>query len=407
MTSSDDPNVSRAKHHAQMDLLVESFRNSDPHHELHVHPGEWRDTGVGHIARSEVLLVRDEDLSRVQAHVGGTPIDNLINGITVLSVEGEDVQDLLNRVDDRHGVGVATPDHVLYVTRVTGTTCPATEPEETEDRDPTPAVRSDRSEGAGVLVAVVDTGLIEDAPAEHRWLEGVTGQPEQPIGPDGQILPYAGHGTFVAGVVRSMAPGADIIVKRVLNRAGAVFESDIIRALDNALDDSPDIISLSAGCPSRNNLPLLGFQVFWERRLSHYKGVVLIAAAGNDEQRGAFWPAAFPWAVAVGALNAEETHRAHFSNYGGWVDVYARGEGLVNAFATSPYTCKEPPHLGDQRTFKGMCRWSGTSFSTPLVAGLVAARMRRACENGQQAADALLASARAGGKPGVGPLLLS
>lgn len=399
----------QTKLHAQVDLLVETFRNSDPRHEPHVHPSEWRDTDVDHICRREVLLVRDEDLSRVQAHVGGTPVDNLINGITVLSVEGEDVAELLSRVDDRHGVGVATPDHVLYVT--TGTTCPATEPEETEDRDPTPAVRGDRSEGSGVLVSVVDTGLIEEAPAEHPWLEGVTCEPEppeQPIGPDGQILPYAGHGTFVAGVVRSMAPGADVVVKRVLNRAGAVFESEIIRALDHALDDAPDVISLSAGCSSRHNLPLLGLQVFWERRLSHYKGVALVAAAGNDSARRPFWPAAFPWAVSVGALDAEESARAPFSNYGGWVDVYARGAGLVNAFATGSYTCTEPPDRGDQRTFKGMCRWSGTSFSTPLVAGLVAARMRSACENGRQAADALLASARrASARPGVGPVLLS
>ncbi len=407
MTSSDDPGVPRTRLHAQVDHLVESFRGSDPGHELHVHPGDWRGAGVDHICRHGVLLVRDEDLPRVQAHVGGIPVDSLINGVTVLSVEGEDVQDLLNRVDSRHGVGVATPDHVLYVT-MTGTTCPATEPEETEDLDPTPAVRTDRGEGFGVLVSVVDTGLIEGAPAAHSWLEGVIGTPwEQPLGPDGQIRPYAGHGTFVAGVVRSMAPGAEVVVTPVLNRAGAVFESDLVRALDDALDEAPDIISLSAGCTSRHNLPLLGFERFWERRLSHYAGVALVTAAGNDSTRRPFWPAAFPWAVSVGALDSTESHRAHFSNYGGWVDVYARGEGLVNAFATGSYTCQEPPNRGEQRTFKGMCRWSGTSFSTPLVTGMVAARMRRARENGRQAADALLASARTGGTPGVGPLLPS
>ena len=213
---------------------------------------------------------------------------------------------------------------------------------------------------------------------------------------DGVIETRGRHGTFIAGVARCQAPEASVYVANEFSYGGGLREWEVVLALQDVLTRNPQVVNLSAGTYCRNDWPPLSFLAF-------QAGVTLTCAAGNDATSRAFWPAAFDWTVGVGALGADQRHRAWFSNYGDWVDVYTLGEGLVNAFAAGLYTYHEPPKRPAVQEFRGLARWSGTSFAAPLVAGLIAAQMSAAGMSAADATSTLLSQAEE--IPGLGRVL--
>ncbi|WP_328324473.1 S8/S53 family peptidase [Kribbella sp. NBC_00382] len=328
---------------------------------------------------------------------------------------------VLERLDLRVGVGVGTPCHALWLctTAGNGHPCPATEPAEVPAMaGPVPPVNSGICcgtrgwDGDGVVVGVVDGGLVADA-QQWPWMAGVQGDLDLSVSPTKVIEPYAGHGTFVAGCVRCMAPKTELWVKKpkavdIHKHGGTAYEHEIIRSMIDLLNLGADIIVCEFDGVTRLHLPMHTFDAFYNRRLRHLN-VVVVAPAGNDKTNLRTFPAAYDWVIGVGALSANGNTRAVFSNYGHWVDVFAPGEDLVNAFPTGDYTCYEDPRdpndPHERRHFKGLASWSGTSFSAPLVAGMIAARMSATGENAPRAAKAVRKFARSQAAPGIGPVL--
>ncbi|WP_328997321.1 S8/S53 family peptidase [Kribbella sp. NBC_00709] len=437
------------------------------------YPPDWETTGrVEYFYRRNTILTRTKDADRVEQELqaiiyraerarsaesgetdqssesGGSEQEAERHASNRLSVIAGVVQfewssdalgtpEVLELLDAEFGVGTATPNHGLSLCPNSGHPCPATEPAEipSESKSPVPPVSDGICcgthgwDGDGVIVGVVDGGLIQRAPQTWPWMAGVYGDSEDPFDPaTGLIKAYAGHGTFVAGCVRCIAPRAEVCVKRAEEIAGLAYEDEIIQKMSDALDGGADVIVCEFDGITRLHLPMLTFSNFYDERLRHLN-VVVVAPAGNDTSHLPTFPAAYSWVIGVGALTANGNQRAAFSNYGGWVDVYAPGVDLVNAFADGNYICiheheddqhehghghehehghgeHEHPHQHEQRHFNGLVNWSGTSFSAPLVAGMIAARMSATGENAPRAAEAVLRFASSQAIPGVGPHLL-
>ncbi|MGC3995111.1 MAG: S8/S53 family peptidase [Propionicimonas sp.] len=246
----------------------------------------------------------------------------------------------------------------------------------------------------------------------------------------GQFDRLAGHGTFIAGIVRQACPAARLTSYAVMSSEGLVAEDDALDVLQDVLDQQVaalagghadaivDVVTLSFGyyhedLPDEDSDPstLPPTSLGTLLRDLGRAGILVVAGAGNDGTSRPFLPAALAGdtgtgsgdlpLVSVGSLNPNRSTVSLFSNGGTWVTTYRHGAAIVSTLPrlqnassqsssdvagvdTLTGAAKQAVEAGkaaapaDRSTIDmddfsgGFGVWSGTSFSAPLLAGQLA-----------------------------------
>ena len=158
-----------------------------------------------------------------------------------------------------------------------------------------------------------------------------------------------GHGTMTAGLVHLVAPTAQILPLKAFSSSGSGYLSDVVRAIYYATSKGSNVISMSFSFGSSS--PELNTAMNY----AYSQGVICVAAAGNDGQQIMVYPASISHVIGVASTSDSDT-QSSFTNYGQQVVwVAAPGENVVSTYPFDNYASS-----------------SGTSFSTPLVAGVSA-----------------------------------
>jgi subtilisin family serine protease len=218
-----------------------------------------------------------------------------------------------------------------------------------------------QSNGAGVLVAVLDTGADTAHPVlagrtEPAWnyVDDNDDVSDVPRGVDsdgdGVWDAAVGHGTFVSGLVALVAPRAQILPARVLDSDGVGNTLAVAEAIVDAVRAGADVINLSFG----SSVEVDSKTVAEALRVAENHGVVVISAAGNTRSTAPHFPASADTVCGVAALGSG-SQLAYFSNRGPWVRVAAPGDQLVGPMPGGGYAV-----------------WSGSSMSSALVSGQAA-----------------------------------
>ncbi len=223
------------------------------------------------------------------------------------------------------------------------------------------------TKGRGVTVAVIDTGVSPVPDLEKtNFVTGYDFVNDRDNAEDDN-----GHGTHVAGTiaqstnnnfgVAGIAYEANIMPLKVLSSFGGGTVADIAEAIRFAADNKADVINLSLGGGGESSVLKDAIDY------AHNKGVVVIAAAGNADRNAADYPARYPHAIAVAALDSAG-EKAPYSNFGAGVDISAPGGSTVQGEAGGILQNTLNPQTGESV----FAAFQGTSMAAPHVAGVAA-----------------------------------
>jgi hypothetical protein len=282
-----------------------------------------------------------------------------------------------------------------------------------------------------VIIAVVDTGLDWhhlDIDQENIW-RNENEVPDNGIDDDGngytddvigwdfigahnKPWDFDGHGTVVAGIIAAaqdndagiagINPYARIMVLKAVNNFGATRASYIAEAIVYAVDNGARVINLSVGGPHSSRIEQAAINY------AHEKGVLVVAASGNDGvELDDFGPGGGDHVLTVGATH-DDDRAAAFSNFGDSVDLVAPGVDVLSLRARYTDANYRPAsnteyeigtnYVGEDKRYLHV---SGTSFSTPIVSATASMLLAKNPDlTGPQVTDLLLQTAEDLESPG-------
>lgn len=222
----------------------------------------------------------------------------------------------------------------------------------------------DVSQGAGVKVAIIDTGIDLSHPDLASKVVA------QKIIVTTSINDMFGHGTHVAGIIAAdtnngtgvagVCPQCQLIIIKAMDDNGLGQTSNLATAITWAADNGAKVINMSEGGGQFSQTQADAVAYAWG------KGAVIVGAAGNTNTNQQFYPAADPTVVSVAAVDNMDK-KASFSNFGSWVNVAAPGESIFSTLPTHAYVMQTKEKLNLNYDYL-----SGTSMAAPVVSGAVA-----------------------------------